>query len=210
MLPVLNLKLPDGKRRGPRVLVACHPRTFDDPTSPHWQNALIRNATEEEFPSGGSEAVFETVDTREGGDHQADIFQFSLPGSGPVARFMPLHKHAFDSVWLPDCDGKWAELSPLSKTQIWTEDAYSESIEDTLRVVMTLVRPGGLLHLGKPPENVDQFAARVLSMAVPNGLLDIESVEVKHAGLDADEKLSLWGVEKGVLSYVVVKKSMRS
>ena len=91
------------------------------------------------------------------------------------SRWVKHHSGEFDAVWVPDCGGAWWDVMQLRDIN---EDIYLEHLELLLHAVLSLVKAGGMLYLGKLPEDATMFASRLLSMLSPAYLDKVKTVTV--------------------------------
>ena len=174
---------PDGTCR---VLVACHPYTFEGiaATPPHWQAPVIKR--ESALLCVGRSITYETIDVRQGGTHQASVLIPSTD-SGWVRQ----NRGRYDGVWLPDCGGAWFNMFNIRHI---ASEMYMQELEYTVSSLLSLVKPGGRLYLGKILMDRDEFVAQLRSL----GLLLPGADHITTADF------SLHGVND--LDYVVISK----
>jgi len=117
------LKLEEPK---PKILIYCHPRPADD----HWQKEIMTQIVAKYDDDKYDEATKITIDTLPGGTITADGFSDSFINNNPF----------FDYVFLPDCGGVWFE---------YQRDNKQAELSELILKLTTLLKPGGVLVLGK-------------------------------------------------------------
>ena len=117
------LKLEEPK---PKILIYCHPRPADD----HWQKEIMTQIVAKYDDDKYDEATKITIDTLPGGTITADGFSDSFINNNPF----------FDYVFLPDCGGVWFE---------YQRDNKQDELSELILKLTTLLKPGGVLVLGK-------------------------------------------------------------
>lgn len=154
------------QRRSRRVLITCHPlQPKTDGVFWHFLQDVFSSESSKTWH--GDVIEYETVDKLPGGTHEADALSNSL--------WVKKHVGQFDAVWLPDCGGSWWHIMQLSDI---SEDLYLEHLERMILIVLSLVKPGGKMYLGKLPEDSYLFASRLLSMSLPAYLDKVKTVTV--------------------------------
>jgi hypothetical protein len=128
-----------------KILVYCHPKkiNYSDKSSHWWlsssydtlQSKPAINYILERNNIKPESTTFRTVDITGKPDYQTDGFS---------SEFITEHKNEFDIVMLPDCGGRWWEISKSG-------DDIDQSIllYSLIESLMNIVKPGGKLYLSK-------------------------------------------------------------
>ena len=175
-----------------RVLVACHPYPFEGIANtdrgvrrpPHWQAPVIKS--ESALFCVGRSITYETIDVNEGGTYQASVLIPSTDNG-----WVRQNRGRYDVVWLPDCGGAWFQMFDLEDIAV---ELYMQELEYMVSSLLSLVKPGGRLYLGKVLNDRGVFVAQLRSLGVLlPGVDDIMTAD-----------FSLYG--KNDLKYVVISK----
>ncbi len=129
----------------PNILVYCHPRkiNYDDKSSHWWLSNTYDDISRkpimdyilERANIKAHNTKFNTVDISGIPNYKEDGFSSS---------FITKHKNEFDIVMLPDCGGRWYDISLIRDTEEASIMLYT-----LIESILTIIKKNGYLYLSK-------------------------------------------------------------